>query len=891
MIIGYSFGVAKVITPEMVRAFNIASKDVDLHFYGLIDDNACNLFLENIPSFQDRFNKLKTLVNISNIMAQKSLDPLENIAYLRKRFPGCEIHVYHDDEWDSSLIKKYVKRFGNGDVHVISYKEIIDGVNINYSLMNKSQMLSALKKISTKAEIDEFYSFYVNDYKQFQDEIVHLIKEAFKGSDIVIRSSLDNEDNFADNHIRHIEGINSGDKNSVIRAINKLIRAYENKIGEIPLFSKILVQKQNKHIAQYGEIYSKELHKGRAYYLIRYNDVKNLSSLDSSPLGTEVFVARNLKPSEIESPWNNLVSIMKEFENATRDQFLAMRWGMKNDGKFIIYTVQHLSTKLLKNRAFDNEDLFVKLNDVGDEYVGTVSQNASKAVNLSTKGLLTPTEFIHNRCFELEYSLFEEILAKTTYSSVYKTVGYCGSPFSLTRRIGNKAYGSVSDCTYCTIPDNISGGLKNKIHTIYKNLPDKYQNEYFSHVIETFSFDINKKMDETFAKHLSKDEKDKYRKGLTNIASRFMSQYFDSIAELSEHTVEAYKLMLKDKDLFLKTDDTNTKIDILRDVILYDKAIMAFGYVYSIFADKLARNILNSLLNIPETVDYAKDILDHTQNSDYDLVFDLNKLFTGRFPILDFNDKYGDIRLCTFDLLSPNIKDLDFDFEEEVEPLPTPKPNRVNIPINKLEELISKAGLDIDAISLGVFLSSALKQRTYFRHYFDKATSLVIDVISELAKFMNLNLRDFRHLTLADIYASQKLGNVAELSTLWRNAIEYRKETFLTLGNLVLPDNISKKIDLSLMKFVGNDNLVSDLPIDDVVELDTHIQLDPQYRTVFLNESFYNYQWVLAYNIPSLIVYRGDRSGDLAHKCYLYNIPNSFETGRINYAKIEKKSF
>jgi cytidyltransferase-like protein len=248
MNIAYSFGIIDLLHYGHINTLMKARNESDLHIFGLINDEIAIDWMGGlISNYQERFEVLKQINCIDEIMSQESLSPLDNLQAIHDKYPKATITLYHGDNWKIMPAKEYVESIGGKVVFTEYYSKLTPEKiqeNLKKSVANES--LSKKSFINTKAEtlvalksklkmstIEDIYILNIKNYLENPDKSYKEILSKFIETFLVIRSSSTNEDAIDKSNAGHYDSVLNVDVNSkdkVFKAINDVINSFFNVI-------------------------------------------------------------------------------------------------------------------------------------------------------------------------------------------------------------------------------------------------------------------------------------------------------------------------------------------------------------------------------------------------------------------------------------------------------------------------------------------------------------------------------------------------------------------------------------------------------------------------------------------------------------------------------------
>jgi cytidyltransferase-like protein len=153
MKISYSFGIIDLLHYGHINTLKKAKEKADFHIFGLIsDESAINWMGTLISNYDERLSVLKELKCIDEIMIQETLDPLENLKKIKKKFPLSNITLYHGDNWKVMPAQDYLQSIGGKVIYTEYYSKLKPEIIAERLSHNSNKTFSKNNILSTKAD-------------------------------------------------------------------------------------------------------------------------------------------------------------------------------------------------------------------------------------------------------------------------------------------------------------------------------------------------------------------------------------------------------------------------------------------------------------------------------------------------------------------------------------------------------------------------------------------------------------------------------------------------------------------------------------------------------------------------------------------------------------------
>lgn len=889
MIISYSFGIVNELDDKYIDFLKRSSEGCDLYFFGLLTDDAISSwFTSTIHPYQRRYNLLANIISVSEVMSQNSYNPLENLMIIKKRYPDAVINLYHSGKWDSSLVEKYLNRMG-GKVVNDEFKETINGEDVDTLMMDKCFALNYLQDKLEKSKIIKNTSFFVSDYQKLGDKVIALIKQKFS-SPITIRSVLSDEDSFDNRRrLKSVDIENPKDEEALKQGIDRIVEQYLSKEKDVT-FERILISAQTVNPRCSGTIFTQEGDQNRPYYLIRYRDfVLPKPTKKGSPV--EIYLSHNSNLKDIPVEAQKLVDVTKEITDLLDLKTLSIRYTIDRDDKIYIHLVQPISAKRL-NRSKVNKDDF---NALEKETIKQYKENNPEGKILIRSGLVNPYDYIAYDAQELEMSLFNKFIYKSSFVSVRKEFGFKEITEPKLYRLNNHVYTALEDSLYLSLPAEMSDEDGDIITSAVKQ---KFLNEeYFSHLEYYMPRYFHFTARENFTKlypEIEKENRDKLIVGLRNISAKMISEY--DYKKDEESVLASLELI---KNQYAKIKETPSRIhqvQQMRKLIAEAKDNIVKPYIKHHEYALQAILLLNSLAERGEKL-FVTKVINYSLEGEYNIARDLRSVLTNENKPSYFNDKYGDVRILPFDINSKTYRDFHFAKldDEEMEGgfvAPEEKPFRLTTKSEeRLAEIIRNYDFPVEKEKFFFFISHALREYGRFYTHFMSAINIVLNVLESVTNALGFTKDDIKYTNLVDFYASTRYDNDRYLIQSWRYIIDGRKNIEAKQNLLELNDVIASINDFYNIKNVQyiDETSVNRLTrYQNIRAVNFANKANLNDRTVLLTSNNMGAVFTLAYDIKGVVSQLGSYTSDLYIATYLNRIPTSLGVGDVAYNNFKK---
>ncbi|RXM78521.1 hypothetical protein DP144_03150 [Clostridium tetani] len=905
MEISYSFGIVDLLHYGHMNTLLKAKNGSELHIFGLVSDEAALEWMGTVISnYEERKKVLENVSCIDEVIFQKTLDPLDNIKKIHKKYPDAKITVYHGDDWKILTSEEYLKSI-DGQVVFTKYYEKLKPENILKALNNKSfkekkgsnlistkaNTLIALKKRLKKSKIEDIYVVTVDEFKKNPKNTCKKIIEKFNGKKIVVRSSSSNEDTFKNSNAGHYDSVLNVDSssidsisNSICKVIDSYVRDYLNCKNE-----QILIQTQTLDVDVSGVIFTRDIHQNRPYYLINYDDNGSTDSVTSGIGGKTIWIAHDNK--YVEAKWGELIKAINEIETFLEGMVLDIEFAINKKGEVIIFQVRPLAANYKFNQKNNDFQFFDLKNNEKFKYNSIINEVEGGNMMLSDMAFWNPSEIIGSNPRSLDYSLYREIITKQAWNEGLIPMGYKEINEELMYKIGNKPYISLEYSFMSLIPCDLEEDLSLKLMNFYKNKLKKdltaHDKIEFEIVISCFDFKTDDKLKELLYNGFNFEEIKKIRNSIFSMTQSILKDYFkvlkkdtedlNIMTKKREEIVD--KLPFKQNNLF---ELLGYFKKLIKDIKKYGTPHFSRQARYAFISRSLCQSLVaKGYFNEEKMEEFMLSI--ETVASEFKKDFSL--YLQQKLSREDFNNKYGHLRSGTYDIRTSPYYKMYFQSSnrksDEVEKVyPT---NILDMKI--IEKALKDVELDLEAEQFIKILKKSLEQREYFKFEFTKSLSLALDILCKIGSILDIDKKLLSYLEISDILASEYYTSKKELKDFWLTIIRQRKSEYKYMSKLVLPEVIESENDFDIIRigesrpnFITNKSIYGEVSF---LEEDQNAEIED--KIIVITKADPGFDWIFAKGIKGLITKYGGVASHMAIRCAEFGIPAAIGCGEKIY--------
>lgn len=861
-----------------------------------------------VSSYEERKKVLENILCVDEIMYQRTLEPLENISVIYKKYPEAQITIYHGNDWTIVSSEEYLKSIG-GEVVLTEYygkmriENTIKALNnlmvkkkrVSKLLSTKANTLLLLKDRLRRSKIEEIFIFTVDEFEKNPQRVCKRIKDKFKGQKIIVRSSASNEDSYEYSNAGCYESVLNVDSASIDRifeSINVVIKSYvKNSLNGKA--EQVLVQPHTLDVDISGVIFTRDIHQNRPYYLINYDNNGLTDSVTSGAGGKSIWIAHDTK--HIEMPFKNLIEAVKEIEVLLKDIVLDIEFAINNKGEVIIFQVRPLVANYKFNFGHDDKIFFNLKRQEKIKYKEIVNEIEITNMMLSDMAFWNPSELIGANPRNLEYSLFREIITNKIWNEGLAPMGYTVVNKDLMYKIGNKPYVSLDYSFMSLIPKDLSIELSLKLLNFYKRKLERdltaHDKIEFEIVLSCYDFQTDDKLNELYEYGFSINEVEEIKKTLLNMTKNSLNNFSEVLSKdlvhLSTMTEKRERILeelpFKENSLFVMLK--YFKI-LIKDIKKYGTPQFSRQARYAFISRTLCKSLVAAGYFTDEKME---EFMFSIETVATEFTNDFNLYLRNKLSRKEFNKKYGHLRSGTFDIRADRYDQICFEtsgISIDICEMKSKKVDSLSILDNEVIEIaLEKMNLNLDAQEFTKILKQSFEQREYFKFEFTKSLSLALELLGKIGKSLDIDRKQLSYLEIPDILASEYYTSPNELRALWLSIIDQRRRMYVEKSKLVLPEIIINEQDIDIIKieesrpnFITNKSIVGE-----VVLLEENKDAKIEDKIVVITKADPGFDWIFTKNIKGLITKYGGVASHMAIRCAEFSIPAAIGCGEKIY--------
>lgn len=913
MKIAYSFGIIDLLHIGHINVLREAKLHAQLHVFGLVGDETAREWMGNLLSgYEERLRVLEQISCVDEVVYQKTFDPTENLRLLHERFPEAEITLYHGNNWSVLPAEEYLKEIG-GRVVLSQYYEKFSPENIRRLLMmeageprrrtsnlisTKADTLLALRDRLKKSRIEPIYVVTAGNFMRNSRLVVQEIRKKYAGQRIVVRSSASNEDSFQSSNAGHYDSnlnINADDPAEVSAAIEGVLASYRRD-GLVNAGEQVLVQRQTEDVMASGVIFTRDLQRNRPYYLINYEDNGSTDAVTSGSGGKSLWISRDTETQSLPEPWLSLIKAVQEIERILDGMILDIEFAVTRTGETVIFQVRPLAANYRYSREFDDETFYAHKEQVKAAVRSQSAGMDQEAMIFSDMAFWNPSEMIGVHPYELDYSLYREIITKRAWNEGLVPLGYRRVNKELMVRFSGKPYISVDYSFESLIPSVLSDDLSEKLVRFYKRKLEEdltaHDKIEFEIVYSCYDFTMADKLERLTDEGFYIEECQELKQALRELTLRGIRTYFE-VLEQDERALERLEYNRCQIQRKLRCQEGNTPAllgyftALIDDIKRYGTPQFARQARFAFIARALCNSLVEKKYVSRQEMDAFMRSIETVSTS---FARDMELFLDGTLSQGDFYEKYGHLRSGTYDIRALRYEQLTF-HPRRKEREPEPARSCAALPEEAVARALSESDFcGITPSELTRFIRTAFAQRERFKFEFTKSLSLALEVLRMVGRNLDFQPEELSYLQMADILAAEYYGSGTELIAFWRALISRRRELRKDDALLVLPDVLTgpADVDVVCMQEARPNFITEKTAVGCIVVPDRIGACDLTGKIVLLEKADPGYDWIFSQDIAGLITCYGGAASHMAIRCAEFGIPAAIGCGKKIYTYVSE---
>lgn len=750
---------------------------------------------------------------------------------------------------------------------------------------SKADALNYFQKKVKNAKIEKMYVFNHYEWKYENSSILDEIQNIFSGK-IVVRSSAIGEDSLEKSDAgkyKTILDLHVTQRNNIKNAINEVIASYNiNEKDSEP--HQILIQKQTTNSKTSGVIFTRTPDSGSPYYVINYEDSKKTDSITSGMIGNVEKIFRGISEKNIPKKWKELINAVKEIEKLSKNDKLDIEFSI-TDSDIVIFQVRPLTMirgfldSKLSNRVSTeikkNQEKFAKYNKI-------IFSNMTD---------WNPAEIIGNRSNRLDYSIYDFLIMKNSWSDGRELLGYHNPRVGLMEKFSGRAYVNVKASFESLLPADMNKKLREKLVKFFmyklEKEPHLHDKVEFEILFTCYDFSLKKRMNELQDHGFTRKEIDQ----ISKILLTFTNNLIKITPIIQRDTKKSLRILENNRKKWEGNKaDYKTKLSIADDLL---KKCRRFGTIHFSAIARLAFVARILLYGLVDVSDINKNDIERFMNSISTSVTefqnDLYQLKIKKLKKGNFLKKYGHLRPGTYDI-TINRYDKTPKFFDDLIILESKKPIKRKQHDLEVNELLEKNGLVFQNIEFFDFVKETMTLREESKFEFTRTLSDIIELIADAGKELGFSRNKLSMLTLNEIFKFKVMKKV-RLKKFWEKQIKKYEIQKAIEQHIHLPSILFSSNDfLIIQDYIAEPNFITNKKIisESVFLNDLNNLKRIRNKIVMIENADPGFDWIFSKNPSGLITKYGGMASHMAIRCAELGLPAAIGCGERLFEKLKE---
>jgi len=758
---------------------------------------------------------------------------------------------------------------------------------------SKANVLQFLENKISKSQIEKQFVFTISEWND-KEIILNHIKNTFNKGPIIVRSSAIGEDSIEKSDAgkyTSILGIQINNKKSIANAIESVIKSYK-KNKNINKKNQILIQKQTLNSKTSGVIFTTTPNNDSPYFIINYEDTNLTDSITKGIGSNTVKIYKEISKNALPKKWKKLILAVKEIERITNNEKLDIEFAITNNS-IIIFQVRPLTMikeKISKKMKKEIKKK-IRINQKKIVHYRKKLDNNSKMV-FSNMTDWNPAEIIGSNPNELDYSIYDYLIMKDSWSKGRELLGYHNPKIGLMQKFCGRPYVNVNASFSSLLPSKISSKLRKKLTNYFliklEEDPQLHDKVEFEILFTCYDFSLKKRMKDLLNYGFTKNE----LKIIKNNLLEFTNRLIELTPMILKNTQEFLEILENRRKSINSGSNYEEKLSeaetLLQDCKKYGTvqfaAIARLSFVAKILLNGLPKISKIDKFQIEKFMNSISSPVSEFQN-------DLFELKKRKISKNEFLEKYGHLRPGTYDI-TVNRYDKTPEFLKNLKilnmkKLSTAKPFKKNI-----DSILKKHGLIFNELEFFDFVKETIYLREKSKFEFTKNLSDAIELIAASGEELGFSRKQLSQLSFSDI-KKYKILKKKELKEFWKKKIQNNNKDKEITSHVELPPIFFSQDDLMFIEhYIAKPNFITEKQlISDTILLQNFEHLERiTSKIVMIENADPGFDWIFTKNPAGLITKYGGMASHMAIRCAELNLPAAIGCGDILFENLKSSS-
>lgn len=689
---------------------------------------------------------------------------------------------------------------------------------------------------------------------------------------VIVRSSSLAEDNAEESNAGKFESIpNVMGKEQIVEAINSVIKSY----GQVNNNDQFFVQPMLPNVSVSGVAFSKDPNNGGHYYVINYDDQS--ASTDSVTSGTSnelklTYIAKQSKLALKNQTAQKVFNLLSELENRFPGHDLDIEFAIDKRGQLYLFQLRPLSSPV--DTPYAPSEQFNCIQHAAKRFKQMSKRHPYLLGQKAVFGIMpdwNPAEIIGTKPKPLSISLYRELITDNIWAYQRDNYGYRKlRSFPLMVDFFGMPYIDARISFNSFIPADLDEVISEKLVNYYLDSLEKrpflHDKVEFDIVFSCYSFDLKNRINILKKHGFTSEEVEKLFISLRKLSNKIIGNnglWRADIEKISE--LETRQSTILDSEL--------SYVEKIYWLIEDCKRYGTLPFAGLARAGFIAVQMLESMVNT--------DILSGADKEQFLRSLDtISSSLSEDFQTLSqqsFLGKYGHLRPGTYDILSPRYDEEPssyFDWKKEkVTPAIEEKDFAVTIDsLNKLNAVLERDGIDLDAIGTFNFIRAAIEGREYAKFVFTKSLSNVLSLVGLVGEESGITKEDLSYLDINIL--KENYISARDIAIELKRNIETGKEKYQMTKMLRLPPLLVSEQDFWAFDMPSNQpNYITQKCCSGKVLSYTKDKHKLGDKIVFIENADPGYDWIFSCDIKGFVTQYGGINSHMAIRASELGIP------------------
>lgn len=775
----------------------------------------------------------------------------------------------------------------------------------------KATILLSLKSRLKKSRIENIFVFTAEQWKSREAALINQIASLFGPKKVIIRSSAVNEDTgkcSMAGYYDSVLGVDSNNGSAIKKATEKVLLSY-NKGNSKNKNNEVFVQPQLEDIKMSGVVLTRQIENGAPYYVINYDEkTGRTDSVTSGRAGSVIYISHFTK-RPFREKWKKLLIAVKEIESLFGTVALDIEFAVKRDGEIVIFQVRPL---IASARPSYSEDKTVSsiLADIKDKFCRSNKRVPHLYGNRTIFGDMpdwNPAEIIGDRPNTLAYSLYSYIITDEVWHRARTSLSYANVfPGELMVSFGKKPYMDTRLSFNSFVPASLSPAIKEKLINYYLDKlakhPEAQDKVEFEILWTCYDFTLKDRIAQLRSHGFTDKEID---------------TIVECLRELTNSVLTGWRKIIKND--ILSTDELTKRRDkVMEDINAVKRPslweiLTAAHYIFQNCKEfgtfgfsRLARlafisksMLLSMVTNGTIGTSFYYEFLKSIETIATKVSKDASLLRLRKITLETFLDKYGHLRLGTYDITAPTYREIIELISREAgvdknSCLCNRKEYRLDMALKqKINRQLKIHRLDIDAQDFLDFLKGSISAREVSKFEFTKSLNTSLELIGEAGKCLGFSREQMKHVDYPTLmkFRNPEYSDLKYAKKVIGESIKRHSRERAWCDRLILPAVITSADDLDYVtSYQARPNFITQKAVkgrllflnkDNFTAAQSY-----ENKIVIIENADPGYDWIFSKRPLGLVTRYGGVASHMSIRCAEFSLPAAIGCGEIIYKNL-----